>query len=106
VKLQDLLPGKTYYFQVVSYDRRGNEGKGEKLTFTTAASGIEGLENVSPQDQGIIETIALRIKQIVDPHSIASVAKVLEQSAQKIVSVPQIIGEKVETEPTRAILPG
>ncbi len=101
VILTGLTEKTSYHFRVVSYDSLGNKGISKDQTFTTTG---EPSETISDSDKSVIENIAQKIQKLVAPASFASIAKVLEESAQKMIAAPLIAGgnPKVEVGTTTA----
>jgi len=128
VILTNLEPGTTYHFQVISYDKAGNQGSSEDRTFTTLGEISEGEVKVISERE--ITTTSIKqleaklekevgIKELIKKASHAFISKILEalpenpflknipeekfiasvsEIAPKVVSPPQIVGEIPQVE--------
>ena len=93
LKITDLEPGETYYFQVTSGDTGGNRSGVGGFTFTT-----KGTSQSKPKS--IIEEI-----EELNPEELREVAEKVQEQAQDVLRPPSIVGPpKVTAESTTATI--
>ncbi len=94
--IDELVPGTTHYFQVVSSDPSGNQGISRGYQFTTkrtAQQEVPGIEQVpAGTERQLVEQAYEAMSQITLPESLAFLADQLEELAELVMEPPKIIG--------------
>jgi len=94
--IDELIPGTTHYFQVVSSDPSGNQGISRGYQFTTRRTTqqeVPGLEQVpAGTERELVEQAYEAMSQITLPESLAFLADRLEELAELVMEPPKIIG--------------
>jgi len=92
--LTNLTPGTTYHFKALGKDNYGNLGSSADKTFTTLRRTAEISEEAIPEkEKSLVKKAVEILTKLSNPHSLASVSEVLEESAQRVISPPMIAGE-------------
>ncbi len=115
VTLQNLDPGRTYYFRVVSADEDGNQGI--SADYRVQTEGIPGVaEEAEPGDPGepgqlvpveqpTVEEVTEMIEQITEVRELQEILEVVTEAIEGVTEDLTIVGPPtVEAEPTRAII--
>ncbi len=80
--IDNLDPGTTYHFRVVSADPEGNKSATAGFVFTTK----------DPVDESKVKKIIKEIEEITDPEEIKEIKEKVEDVAQTIILPPAIVG--------------
>ncbi len=112
LRLEDLLPGTTYYFRVVSRDAEGNQTVASDFQFTTEGELTrEDLEEMEVEDPVTevdpeatpAEMIEEILSEIDDVEEIRGIEEMIEDRTLEMVEDLTIVGDpRVETEEDRA----
>jgi hypothetical protein len=109
VTLDELEPGRTYYFRVVSADENGNQGISADYQVQTSGepqtgeSDGQGEASETSEDTPTVEEISEQIEQIQDPQQLQEVLDTVVQAIQGVTDELTIVGPPtVEVEATTA----
>lgn len=113
VTLEDLDPGRTYYFRVVSADEDGNQGISADYRIETTGTPEVG-DDGDPGDPGDpgepadpvpVEDITEQIEQITDPQRLQEILDTVVQAIEGVTEDLTIVGPPtVEVESTTALI--
>jgi len=111
VTLEELEPGRIYYFRVVSADEKGNQGISADYQVRTSGdpqtgeSDGQGQSSQTSQDSPTVQEISEQVEQIKDPESLQEILDTVVQAIQGVTDELTIIGPPtVEVEATTAIV--
>lgn len=109
VTLEELEPGRVYYFRVVSADEEGNQGISADYQVRTSGepetgeSDGEGQSNQTTTESPTVAEIAEQIEQINDPQTLQEILDTVVQAIQGVTDELTIVGPPtVEVEATTA----
>ena len=106
VTLDDLDPGRTYYFRIVSADQDGNQGISADYRIQTSGTPQTG-DGESPvvPDTPTVQEISEMVDQITDPQQLQEILDTVVQAIQGVTDDLTIIGPPiVEVEATTATI--
>lgn len=89
LKLEDLIPGTEYFFQVVSADQAGNQTIVGGYSLTT--KGEKPRPGVRPEQAAFEQTMAL-IEEITTPELLERIAERTGERIGEVVEPPKILG--------------
>ena len=106
--LDDLEPGRSYFFRITSSDVNGNQGISSDYTFTTEkdeleeklGEGTEGVEGDGKTGEGqtVVEEVIEIIKKITDETSLQVLQAQVQETAEQEVTPPTIILDLADVE--------
>jgi hypothetical protein len=106
--LEDLLPGKIYYFRITSSDSEGNQGISSDYSFTTEEEEKEiireGLsEDIIEEGEGGlsmegVEEVLQAVEKITSEEVLEVIEEKIQEKAEEIVTPPTIILDMADVE--------
>jgi hypothetical protein len=106
IVLDDLQPGKTYYFRITSSDENGNQGISSDYSFVTTGEeegpgiGAEGEtgEGKVGEGQTLVEEAIEIVQKITDEQSLIVLQAQIQETAEDNVTPPTIILDMADVE--------
>ncbi len=92
VTLEDLDPGRTYYFRVVSADADGNQGISADYRIQTSGEAQTGDGDATTVESPTVEEVTEMVDQITDPQQLQEILDTVVQAIQGVTDDLTIIG--------------